>query len=461
MNPEAAPDTTAGLISRCPGCATTFRVSQAQLQLREGRVRCGRCFTVFQAPDHAVATVPAATSVPLPATLDEPHSPAADSVPGEVPASEPAEPSMMTSSTSLDAAAAPEPEMHPLPEDIAEPGLRGETALPGADAMPSFLLEPGLAEPVGEGPADESASLPSRDTAQTGTALDRTEPGDCADPEQPIARVDPPDGTPEHSAESGLVEPAFGGADPSEPERIEPVIDSPGEQGQSNAVTAGSLHDAGTGDPDISRAALATERGPVDNVVVSGSTRPQTGSGLPSAWRYSQEQQRKPASRTHWAGHAGWTMLVLVLGAQLMFHFRGDLALLFPQYRGQLAALCEALECTLPLPRRSDLLSIESSELQADPAEAGTMVLAATLRNKAPFAQTPPALELTLTDAQDQAVARRVIAVGEYLPRALPGPAATQVTPEQFPAGAELSVRIRFDAAAVAAAGYRLYLFHP
>ena len=58
-------------------------------------------------------------------------------------------------------------------------------------------------------------------------------------------------------------------------------------------------------------------------------------------------------------------------------------------------------------------------------------------------------------------MARRVITVGEYLPRALPGPAEAQVTPEQFPAGAELSVRIRFDAAAVAAAGYRLYLFHP
>lgn len=151
----------------------------------------------------------------------------------------------------------------------------------------------------------------------------------------------------------------------------------------------------------------------------------------------------------------------MLMSGQILFHFRGDLALLFPQLRPALAEACASLGCTLPLPHRTDLMSIESSELQADGTTAGVMVLAVTLRNKAPFAQQPPALELTLTDLQEQAVARRVITAQEYLPRALPGPGSSQAGTETFPPGAELALRIRFDASAVPAAGYRLYLFHP
>lgn len=35
------------LVTRCPGCATAFRASSEQLAAREGRVRCGKCATVF------------------------------------------------------------------------------------------------------------------------------------------------------------------------------------------------------------------------------------------------------------------------------------------------------------------------------------------------------------------------------------------------------------------------------
>lgn len=35
--------------ARCPGCRTVFRVSEAQLALREGQVRCGTCRAVFDA----------------------------------------------------------------------------------------------------------------------------------------------------------------------------------------------------------------------------------------------------------------------------------------------------------------------------------------------------------------------------------------------------------------------------
>src|SRR6476659_10719898 len=40
--------------TRCPGCATVFRVTPAQLALRDGQVRCGHCRAVFDANDHFV-----------------------------------------------------------------------------------------------------------------------------------------------------------------------------------------------------------------------------------------------------------------------------------------------------------------------------------------------------------------------------------------------------------------------
>jgi predicted Zn finger-like uncharacterized protein len=35
------------MITRCPSCSTTFRVSSQQLQAHDGKVRCGQCLTVF------------------------------------------------------------------------------------------------------------------------------------------------------------------------------------------------------------------------------------------------------------------------------------------------------------------------------------------------------------------------------------------------------------------------------
>ena len=35
------------LVTRCPNCASVFKVTQQHLQMQEGKVRCGHCFHVF------------------------------------------------------------------------------------------------------------------------------------------------------------------------------------------------------------------------------------------------------------------------------------------------------------------------------------------------------------------------------------------------------------------------------
>jgi len=41
-------------ITRCPKCATSFRITQNQLKTAKGAVRCGSCLTVFQAGAHLI-----------------------------------------------------------------------------------------------------------------------------------------------------------------------------------------------------------------------------------------------------------------------------------------------------------------------------------------------------------------------------------------------------------------------
>jgi hypothetical protein len=144
------------------------------------------------------------------------------------------------------------------------------------------------------------------------------------------------------------------------------------------------------------------------------------------------------------------------LVGQLAHYYRTEIATLMPQTRPFLAEGCRVLDCELRLPRRPDLLSIESSDLQADNRRDGLIVLNAVIRNRAPFAQEHPALELTLTDAADKALVRRVLRPSEYMQAAERGPLAQGIGP-----GSDAVVRVHLDTRGVRATGYRLYLFYP
>ena len=48
------------LYTRCPGCTTIFRVTEPQLALRDGQVRCGHCRTVFNGREQLISLAPLA-----------------------------------------------------------------------------------------------------------------------------------------------------------------------------------------------------------------------------------------------------------------------------------------------------------------------------------------------------------------------------------------------------------------
>ena len=162
----------------------------------------------------------------------------------------------------------------------------------------------------------------------------------------------------------------------------------------------------------------------------------------------------EPRSRLLWGSLV--FLAATALAAQVVYRYRTEIAALAPGTRAGLAAACQVVHCELTLPRRPELMSIDSSDLQADARFDSMIVLNAVLRNRAPFAQDFPALELTLTDERDRPVVRKVLVPAQYLDPARLASRAQGIAP-----GSEMALRVNFDAGRVKAIGYRLYLFFP
>ncbi len=156
-----------------------------------------------------------------------------------------------------------------------------------------------------------------------------------------------------------------------------------------------------------------------------------------------------------------WALAALLAFGLLLFQvvlqFRVELAVMVPDVKPALQALCRLLDYDLPYPTKVNLLGIEASDLHPDPQNQGQLVLTATLKNRAPFAQTLPHLELTLTDTADQPILRKILAPMDYLPK-------TSDKAAGFVPNSEISVNLALipdNSINTTAAGYRLYLFYP
>ncbi len=181
------------------------------------------------------------------------------------------------------------------------------------------------------------------------------------------------------------------------------------------------------------------------------SGRPSQMLGPPSAERFDfGNAHDEPAPNIKWK--AGIIVLALALLIQIAFGLRGMIAAMFPVTHPAIAGICKALRCAVPLPRNAERLVLEASDLQFDQVNA--FELTATIRNRASYAQSFPALLLTMTDERNRPIARRVIHPVEYLGRA-------PITTETIPAGGKVSGRVLISGQSINAAGYEVLVFYP
>jgi predicted Zn finger-like uncharacterized protein len=162
----------------------------------------------------------------------------------------------------------------------------------------------------------------------------------------------------------------------------------------------------------------------------------------------------EPEKKRTWIWGVFALLLMLVVIGQVAYFFRADLAARVPGMKPVLLSYCKLLNCTVSLPQKNDLMSIESSSLEADPDNSTHITLNALLRNRASYPLAFPNLELTLNDRQDKPVARRIIRPADYLP-----PAETEQAGLQ--PNRELALKLLLDTSDLSPNGYRLAVFYP
>lgn len=162
--------------------------------------------------------------------------------------------------------------------------------------------------------------------------------------------------------------------------------------------------------------------------------------------------------RAFWSSPAVRVALVLLavllgglLAIQWAWHERDQVAARWPAARPLLQSACNLAGCEIAPVRRIDDVVIDSSQLSR---RLGTFyVFDLVLQNKAEVPVAVPALELSLTDARDQVLSRRV-----FLARELPG------SPVVLPARGSLELTLNLSislADSSAMSGYRALLFYP
>ena len=377
-------------ITRCPACATMFRVVDDQLKVAQGWVRCGHCGEVFEA---SLYLLPAGAGK----ILESGERKGADRV--------------------------------ALPPYFPS----GHAAGPPPDAT-------GL--PAGMAPAPFAAALDAQ-------ALDDDGQGHAAETQSL------------RHAEDSAVHDLPAVPAPAEKPAVHAPVAAPG-------AVAASAEIAGRQEPVFS--AYGLDFRPSD-------TMPQdTG---PELRPFAEEQEAQAFSEMAFLREARrkdfWKsplvrialgMVCLVLALALMLQWavrqRDVLAAHAPRLAPWIQAICRPLGCEVRPLRRIESLVIENSSFSRTGSSAYRLNF--TFLNTGGVELEIPALEITLTDSQDQAVVRRVVTPSEF------GATAPTIAAYSRLAGA-LTLKVAgaggqgevspAQAGVLPVAGYRILAFYP
>ncbi len=364
----------------CSKCNLRLTVTATDLRAAQGYVRCGRCHNVFNALA-ALADDPArrgeqaaAPDAQSRATLKPPEPP--EQSPAQARASE-SEDDPASTDTSL--------EFNPASTNINEVFIE---AAPNdsTGTFESIVLvseEPADAEEEAD-PVIAPQALSTPVPAATGVTNVHKVRDALADPQ--VARTAAP-------------EPA--------PEPAPPVAAAPAAKPAANPVAV----EISFTDTSLEPALAADEAPGVDAAIAAEIATAQPALVLEEA-----EPPRTGVPR--WALVGAASVLVLCLLAQVMHHYRTDLADT-AVLRGPLTALYQDLG--MPLEPRWNMAGYEIRQLGASAdGAAGHLVVRASIGNRAARDQPLPLLRVVMQDRFGNRVAARDLKPAEYLGRGAP-----------------------------------------
>ncbi|MDX1757214.1 MAG: DUF3426 domain-containing protein [Marinobacter sp.] len=375
------------LLTRCPNCQTQFRVTEEQLGIANGKVRCGNCMEIFNAVQHQT-TLHARQTVPA----------------------EPSQPSTTSGfATEEEFVFQDNPE-----EDATERGYAGSSLTFSDDELSDSFREVQEGSVTGFEADEEPESGSELDESWAEAILEEDPAAPAPEsPEPPPAPPAPTRPTPEPKSE-----PEPPGEEPETPERREPTFDElslePGPETTAAAATARSRP---------TRTAEASHEAPVNH---EGQATTEPEQAKAEAARPSSpfdDLGREPIavgrqSRAGWLRTTLWTLLVLgllgALGAQVGYYQFDRLAAI-PELRPYYELACRYAGCELePL---VDVDRIQSRKLvvRTDPDNRNALVVDAEIINRAPFEQPFPAIALTFSNLNGDVVAQRIFPPETYL----------------------------------------------
>jgi len=482
------------LVTRCPACATTFKVVRDQLRISDGWVRCGRCSEIFDANTDLHEHDAGGVLMPVPSEALPPEgasaAPVQDEAVAPVPMPMPAWPdasalSMTASPPAVaapaPAAAAPKPAAK-LTESLVPPPA-GERREPSLDLSIHW-------------PAADMLELPTRpNVTVASTAASTGSPAvwsSARAPGQPVAAVG-------NFSVKGVVadEPWMSGDDwPSVDELFAGDADMPTGPRAAAAAAPGA---SATGTP------LLVSPSPIEEAVNSQlqkALRRERVKALRQERAEQKERERElqaqqiaaaatgqaesaesaeppelvsvfeddtapmpasfaaPPARRRSALRTTLLLILVVLGCagllvQYALYARDTLAARQPALRPLLQQLCDLTTgCQVSALRQIGAITIDGASFLRENGGDGYRLLF-TLRNAARMPLAMPAVELSLLDSQERVVVRRVLQPAEF------------GAPAVLAAGAERSAALPIElsgpqvAALPPVAGYRVVAFYP
>ena len=403
------------LTTRCPACATQFKVVPDQLKLSDGWVRCGHCSDVFDANRYLENRAPGAT-----------HSQPSGTPRAPPPLSRelPVQPSVGTVSdtkaevTALSSQAAQAERAHPLNPNSISATLQADVL-----DVDLTLDEPGP-------PLDTDQAQPRE--------LDRLIPTSRLDP----ATTQQVDLSKEDASDFHIELQRFAagqGKSPVEGRAIIPAGPAPHPPAPAPAAAA---------------TPTTTETAQQIEAQVAYSPDPQEGLAAALEPGFVRQARRRAFWRSPGV-RATLTLAVLLLSALLAAQWalqeRDRLAARYPDLQPLLVSLCRPLGCTINAVRDLQAVVIDSATLTRRRGDSYSFDL--VLKNTSAMALAVPALELSLTDTADAVISRRV-----FLPDELPG------VPPLLPPKSTVSVSLQLSLAMgseLPMAGYRALVFYP
>lgn len=421
----------------CPKCALTLVVTAADLRVAQGYVRCGRCSSVFnalarladdrQASGAAVEAAPASPDLPA-ASVAEDGEPAQVEEPG---ADEPLEPAEEPAAIE----AAPEP--GPPGEDDAIPEAALEFDPDRTDASSLFVEptpDPHWTAATGSFKAMVAANQEAAEQERRNPEVEVEIDADflasmlkseaAAPPDVPTA----PASQAPTAAPARITAPAVTPAPVSAP----PLHEENPEGAATTSPAHARVHRASPhARPPLQAAArpvmpvppAAAAAAPAPAAVVPrpvAAVRPSALLAEPEATADEDTTQVRPDWRTRLPGYAwpaGLALAVLVLLAQIVNHYRDDLAA-STRFNRPLNALYGAFG--VHLVPRWDLHAYDVRQLGADVDPTGTITVRASIKNAAQQAQPLPLLRVTMQDRFGNRIASSDVAPRFYLPHSIP-----------------------------------------